>query len=112
MTSLRNDSDFALFFTRVIQDQARFDVDEPAVCCKRRMPKRYQIDTSAGEFHATPEDQYRAIYFEVLNHVTSAIKQRFNQPGYRVYRTVQDLVLKAAQGDDYVEELDAVKSIW
>ena len=71
-----------------------------------------QTGTSAEEFHATPEDQYRAIYFEVLNHVTSAIKQRFDQPGYRVYRTIQDLVLKAAQGDDYVEELDAVVKVY
>ena len=96
LTSLRNDSHFALFLALVIQDQARFDMDEPAICHKCGMPKRYQIGASAGEFHATPEDQYRAIYLEVLDHLTSAIKQRFNLPGYHVYHTVQDLVLKAA----------------
>ena len=112
LTSLHNESHFALFFAHVIQDQAGFDVDEPAVCRKHRTPKHYQIGTSAGEFHATPEDQYRAIYFEVLDHVTSAIKQSFDQPGYHVYRTVQDLVLKAAQGDDYVDELDEVLKVY
>ena len=50
LISLRSDSHFALFFAHVIQDQVRFDVDEPAVRRKHRTPKRYQIGTSAGEF--------------------------------------------------------------
>ena len=45
------------------------------------------------------------IYFEALDLITSCIKDRFNQPGYKAYGKVQALLLKAATSKPYEEEL-------
>ena len=41
-------------------------------------------------------------------HVLEAIHDRFDQPGYRTYRNLEELVLKACKGENYNAELDFV----
>ena len=41
-----------------------------------------------------------------------SIKDRFDQPGYKVYRSLEDLVLKAANKLDFSEELASVKDVY
>ena len=38
----------------------------------------------------------------------SCTKEKFNQPGYMVLKNVEDLLLKAADNDDYTPELEFV----
>ena len=58
--------------------------------------------------HASVDDRYRAIYYEALDLVTMGITNRFDQPGYQLYRNIEDLILKVCQGKQYEEELDFV----
>ena len=53
-----------------------------------------------GESHYTSsiEDHYRVQYFEALNLLTACIKDRFDQPGYRVYSKLETLLLNAVNG--------------
>lgn len=52
-----------------------------------------------------PAEHYKRIYFEALDLIVSSIKNRFDQPGYHVYCKLEELLLKAASGVDYEEEL-------
>ena len=38
---------------------------------------------------------FRRHYYEALDLVLNCMKDRFNQPGYRIYRNLQELLLKA-----------------
>ena len=61
-----------------------------------------------AEFASSVEDHYRPQYFEAIDLITGCIKNRFDQPGYRVYFELQNLLLKAAYGKPYSSELESV----
>ena len=88
--------------------QSEFDIDAPTLSRKRHAPRQLQIGLTDGNFHSPPEDTYRQIYYEALDLVSEAINSRFNQPGYKVYRNVEDLVLNACRGCPYDTELSNV----
>ena len=56
----------------------------------------------------TPEAHYRQIYYGVIDYVVEAIHDRFDQPGYRTYQNLEELVVKACKGETYNAELDYV----
>ena len=41
-------------------------IDAPTLSHKIRAPRRLQIGLTDGNFHSTPEDNYRQIYYEHL----------------------------------------------
>ena len=45
---------------------------------------------------------------EALDLVINFIRERFNQPGYRIYCNLENLLLKAVSSDDYTDELQFV----
>lgn len=79
------------------------EIDEPTVPRKRQRSKRNDDGDSASFNHEQPVAKYRAIYFQVI-HVDTAIlgiENRFNQTGYSVMSALEDVVLKATQGEPY-----------
>ena len=83
-------------------------IDAPTLSHKIHAPRWFQIGLTDGNFQSTPEDNYRQIYYEALDLVIESINSRFNQPGYKVYRNVEDLVLNACRGCPYDTELSNV----
>ena len=59
-------------------------------------------------FPSTTEDYYRQMYFEALNLITTCICNRLDQPGYKMYCNIQELLLKAGRNEQYQAELDLV----
>lgn len=112
LKSLRDEDNFKNFYARVLQDQVRFQIDDPTLPRKRRAPQRLLIGTTSGDFHTSPEDRYRQIYYEALDFVVQAVSDRFDQPGYRVYQNLQELLLNACKGDAYQDQLEAVLDIY
>ena len=94
---MRDNDSFDLFWQRVFND--------PELPRPRKRPRRYANDTSEEDLPTTVEDIYRPIYFEALNPVINVIKSRFDQPGYRIYSKLEDVLVKAANKDDFEEEL-------
>ena len=47
-------------------------------------------------------------YYEVIDLIVNFIQQRFDQPGYGIYRSLQDLLIKSAQGEDFSAEFDSI----
>ena len=106
LQSLRDEDHFKSFYTRVLQDQVHFKVDAPTLPRKRKTPQRFQIGTTGGDFHTTYEDHYHQIYYEALDFVVQAVRDRFG------YKNLQELVLKARKGEVYQDELEAVLAIY
>ena len=112
LKSLRDGDNFDSFYARVLQDQVRLEVNEPTLPRKQRAPQRLLVGSTIGDFHSTPEDRYRQIYYEALDFVVQAVSDRFDQPGYRVYQNLQELLSKACKGNSYQDYLDAVLEIY
>ena len=105
LASLRNDERFDLFWEKVTKMATERDVDEPKLPRQRKRPARYEQGRAPPEFHSTAKEFYRPIYYEGPDLIVQTIKDRFDQPGYRVYQCLENLLLKAAKLEDFSEEL-------
>ena len=108
LKSIRKEDKFKSFYDRVLLHQSEFDIDATTLFRKRRAPQWLHIGLIDGNFHSTPEDIYRQIYYEALDLIIEAINSRFNQPVYKVYCNVENLVLNARRGCPYDTKLSNV----
>ena len=92
LEGIRTDEAFNLFFERIELSRRVTETDEAALPRKRKAPKRLEMGTGDGHHHSTVADFYHQHYFEAFDRVICAIKDRFNQPGYAVYRNLEDLL--------------------
>ena len=92
----------------------KFDVSEPSLPRKRKRPRWYEGGSAEAEFSSSVQDHYRRQYFEALDLVIAGIKQRFDQPGYKVYRHLQELLLKSATAnfEHYKEDFEFIISFY
>ena len=108
LQSLRCDSMFDLFWEKITNKGKELQVSDPSLPRQRRIPRRLDEGSSEHEYPATPKDYFRRIYFEALDLIINCITDRFDQPGFRVYRNIEQLILKAAKNEDYGEEFDCI----
>ena len=111
LKSLCNNASFELFWKKITTSAEGVDVNLAALPPCHKTPCQFD-DGSMSTFHVTVEDHYRVIYFEVLYLITSCIEDRFNQAGYKTYKKVQALLLKAAAAKLFEEELQFVLSFY
>ena len=109
---MRTDDNYELFWARLLKLHDEFAVGEPTMPRKRKAPARYEDGAASSEFPSCPKAYYKQIHYETLDLIVSFILQRFDQPGFRTYRTLQDLILNAAKGVSYEEELQAVTNFF
>ena len=83
-------------------------MNDPALPRKRKCPSRYEVGCAATHHPTTPKEYYRHHYFECLDTILTCIRDRFDQPGYRVLKNLEELLLKAARKEDYSSELSFV----
>ena len=100
LQSLRNQDHFHLFYQGVVKLQAELSISSPLL-----PRKRHAIGVSV-------EDHYRHLYYEAIDLVIMSINNRFDQPGYNIYKNLQNLILKACSGRSYTNELDFVCSFY
>lgn len=108
LKSIRQADKFDLFYQRILLDQQRYKVNPPTLPRKRRAPRRFEIGSSDGDHHSSPQDFFRMVYYEALDLATTSITERFDQPGYKVYQNLETLVLKVCKGEEYDEYLDFI----
>ena len=60
------------------------------------------------QFPATPKELYRRKYFEILDLAVMSITERFDQPGFKIYSKIEQLLFKACSGKEHDSELTAV----
>ena len=112
LQTLRNVESFDLFWLKVTKSAESLDVGEPQLPHQRKAPRRYDDGSAHGDFHADPKAYYRQHYFEAIDLVVNCITDRFQQPGYNVYRNLEQLLLKACQKEDITSEFDYVCSFY
>ncbi len=112
LKDMRSDSMLELFWKYVECMQKRTDTNEPLLPRKRKAPKRLEIGDGECYFSVTVEDHYRQIYFEALDLAVTSIQDRFDQPGYVMYKNLEQLFVKAANKCDYSVEFQEVITMY
>ena len=108
LKSLRSDNAFDLFWQKVNNKADELEISEPRLPRRRKLPRRLDDGLSDAEFHATPKSYYRQLYFKALDLIVSCIDDRFDQPGYRIYRSLETLLAKACMQQDFTSDLKIV----
>ena len=113
---MRSDEAFELFWKYVTDMAMSLEVEDPVLPRKRKTPNRLTDVGSMGAeteyFPSTPIELYRQLYFEALDSATSCIVDRMEQPGYKVYSVLEQLLLKSCTGDDIEDCFQAVCSFY
>ena len=105
---IRTTEAFDLFWEKVKRLQREYSVDEPRLPRKRKAPRHLEVGCGESFHPSTAKEFYSQQYFECLDFITSAIQDRFDQPGYKTLIQLENLLLKAARGDVYTNELASV----
>ncbi len=112
LESLRKEDKFDLFWTKVVKKITDLGIQDPQLSRRRKAPRRYEIGESEGDFIGDVKIQYRVIYYGALDCVVSSINDRFEQPGYQMYCRLESLLLKAANKEEYEDDLEFVRSFY
>ena len=102
----------SLSWKKVNAASKNFNVEDPSLSRKRKTPKRLKSGSAEAEFHATPKDYFRFEYFKALDLVINSIQDRFSQTGYEVYCNLQELLTKAATGEEYSSACDFIETFY
>ena len=112
LQTLRNNTNFDLFWVKVETIRKEFDVGEPQLPRKRRLPRRLDDGNAEPEFISDCKQYYQQQYYEALDLIISCIKDRFDQIGYKSYQNLQDLLLKAVKKEPFEEEFSFVTKFY
>jgi len=111
LEGMRSAENFDLFWKSLLKSRT-LDVSEPELPRRRKTPRRYEVGEGESHFPASVEEHYRRFYFEVLDLAINSIKQRFDQPGYRMYQHLESLILQGSNGKPYEEDLEEVAAFY
>ena len=89
-----------------------FEITQPSLPCKRKRSAKLINENEASLYDEVSDLKtfYRRIYFDAIDTVTSCIKTRFSQPGYRTIRNIKQLILNVVNGLEYQNQLEDVFS--
>ena len=61
-------------------------------------------NTAQAHHPLTAEDQYHESYFEAVDNMISAIRERFKQPSFEAYENMESLIVKTIASEDASKE--------
>ena len=102
---VRNTEAFNLFWEKVQVLQREYGVDEASLPRRRKAPRRFDVGFGEGFYPTTGKELYSQHYFQCVDFIVSAIKDRFDQPGYKTLQQLENLLIKAAKEEVYKDEL-------
>ena len=110
LVKMRTDEAFHLFWDLAVKNASELDVSEPHLPRKRRRPAQFETGPAQQHQPLMVEDHYRPMYFEVLDLAVATIKRSFDQQGYAMYKTMENLLIKSARAGVTAEEFHSVTS--
>ena len=108
LNSMCSDDQFDLFWDLAILKAEKLGISEPQLPRQRKLPRRYDDGLAGGDFPSTPKAHFKPAYFEAIDLITNCVKERFDQLGYRIYQSLETLLIKASKREEFQENLDDV----
>ena len=86
-------------------------VENPVLPRRGKIQPRYN-NGKEQHHHRNVELFYRQVYHDAYDYVISGIKDRFDQPDFKLYSNMQNLLIKAANDQKYLEEYNIIFEIY
>ena len=109
---MRTEESFTLFFHHVERLRELNDTDLPVLPRKRRAPQQYEVGSGEGSHNTNVEDHYRRQYYEALDIAIFCITDRFDQPGYVMYKNLESIFVSAANTQVYDQYFENVTTFY
>ena len=84
-------------------DSLQTEISEQSLPRRRKAPKRFEIGDGDPYFPSTESEHYIVQYFEAIDLTVSAIDGRFNQPGFKGYKTMEQFLVKSLLHSDFLK---------
>ena len=96
----------------MVQQVDVLEITQPSLPRKWKRPAKLLNENEASLYDEVSDLKtfYRRIYFDAIDTVTSCIKTRFSQPGYRTIRNIEQLILNVINGLEYQNQPEDVLS--
>ena len=116
---LRNDHDADMFLSYVKKlAEGHKSIEQPKLPRKRNAPNYRTLEyidgvtsTSDAFHHQNELDYFRKKYFECIDSIILALKERFNGESYQHYLKLENVLLTAINGEEpYKEGLDLLRT--
>ena len=102
LESIRDDASFTQFRQKVQVLADKYDFGEPRLLRKRRAPCKLNDGIEPPGFPASAEDYFHPIFFlEAIDNVIAGLKDQFEQLGNVTYSHIEQLMIKACQGNNF-----------
>ena len=90
---MRSDDQFEHFWDLVILKVKQLDVNEPQLPRQRKCSSWYDDGSTSGDFPATPKAYFKPAYFDAIDLITNCVQERFDQPGYQIYQSLETILI-------------------
>ena len=107
LRSIQTDDHFLSFGEIVMKDKDQWDVLDPKLPRKRRLPSRYE-DGEPGDLPSDCKVHYWQSYSEALDLAVNVIEDWFDQPDYQIYRQLEELLMHTVRRKDTKDILNFV----
>ena len=109
LESLREETHARSFWNSVTAKAIALELPEPRLQRKRKRPAHLEDGRAPPEFYHSPEQFYRvSAYNRAIDLIVTCLADRFEQPGYRMYSNLEQMVLKGCKREDYDDEFTFV----
>ena len=112
INSIRLEESFDLFWLKVNRFIEDHDISKPELPRQRKRPRRYEEGSHYVDFHESPKEYFKQHYFEAVDLITNCILNRFDQPGYKIYSSLESLLIKSLKGEEFECILNEVCSFY
>ena len=117
LSSLRNEETFNTLYDLRLKETERIQSINPTSLKRKRKYPNYSILQyvegwqSKGQSHLpdSPRDHYRQENYNVIEVLTSSLRDRFDQPSFLVFQNLESLMIKAIKDENFSCELKFVK---
>ena len=93
---------------QVVKEVDFTGVEELLLPRRCKLPVRHDDSLASGHSLGTPKAHYQQVYYEALDNTIGCLNGPFNQPGYKIYCNLEELLIKASLKEDIKEPLQAV----
>ena len=112
INSLRSENEFEFLWQETVEQAEVLEITRPSFPRKRKRPAKFLNENEVPLYDEVLDVKtiYRRIYFNAIDTVTSCIKTRFSQPGYRAVKNIGQVILNAINGLKYQNQIEDVLS--
>ena len=119
LENVRNEHDFSLLCKKIKVSTGEIEAISPPALPRKRKKSNYSIlhyvtgnpeATAAAHYPENPYDHYKPIYYEALDSIVNAIKDRLDQPTFKLFTQAEQLLLKGVGKQDVTDELKVLET--